>query len=71
MVAKSDGFRPTVLGPASSVHGDILAGRDAEIQWEDVYNGQDGLRGVHGQGGDGAGVAWTEEMEVKVGMGKW
>lgn len=71
MVAKSDAFRPSALGPASGVHCDILGGRDASIEWEDVYNGQDGLRGFVGVGGDGQAVGWTEEMEVKVGMGKW
>lgn len=33
-------WRPAALGGASSVHGDILAGRDTEIGWEDVYKGE-------------------------------
>jgi hypothetical protein len=65
-------FRPSVLGGHSSVHDDILSGRDAEITWEDVYDGQDGLvGGVNVSGGDGQGVGVLEEMERKVGMGKW
>ena len=70
IVHKADSFRPSVLGPASGVHSDILTNRDAEVTWEDVYNGQDGLRGSVDVGGDGAGLSWTEEMERKVGMGR-
>jgi proteasome maturation protein len=71
MVRDSDSFRPSVLGLPGRVHEDILTGRDTEISWEDVYQGQDGLTmGVNGSG-DGQGVGWTEEMERKVGMGKW
>jgi len=61
--------RPSVLGPAASLHDDILSGRDAEITWEDVYAGQDGL--VAGAGGDGQGLGVHEEMERRLGMGKW
>ena len=71
LVSEADNFRPSALGPASSVHGDILRNRDASVDCEDVYNGQDGLRGVVDRGGDGHGVGWVDEMEVKVGMGKW
>lgn len=71
MVRKSDGFRPSVLGAPSRVHGDILSNRDTSIEWEDVYAGQDGLRGFVDVGGDGQGVAWHNEMEKSVGMGKW
>lgn len=71
MVRKADGFRPSALGPPSRVHDDILSGRDAECTWEDVYGGQDGLRGFVDAGGDGQGVGWHDEMERKVGMGKW
>ncbi len=69
LVRDADSFRPSTLGRAGGVHEDILTGRDNEISWEDVYQGQDGLR--LGVGGDGQGVGWTEEMERKVGMGKW
>lgn len=71
MVRDADSFRPSALGIPSRVHDDILSNRDAEIAWEDVYNGQDGLAGNVNAGGDGQGVGWTEEMERKVGMGKW
>lgn len=33
-------WRPAAVGGASNVHGDILAGRDTEIGWEDVYKGE-------------------------------
>lgn len=39
-------WRPAALGGASSVHGDILAGRDTEIGWEDVYKGESLLCGI-------------------------
>jgi hypothetical protein len=70
MVREADAFRPSVLGQPSRVHEEILTGRDSQIAWEDVYNGQDGLKVASGEGGQGV-VGWTEEMEVKVGMGKW
>jgi proteasome maturation protein len=31
----------TGTGPANCVSGDILAGRDAEIGWEDVFAGRE------------------------------
>jgi hypothetical protein len=71
LVRDADSFRPSVLGGQGKVHEDILCGRDNEISWEDIYNGQDGLRIAAGGGGDGQGVGWMEEMERKVGMGKW
>lgn len=33
-------WRPQALGGASGVHSDILAGRDCEISWEDVFVGK-------------------------------
>lgn len=71
MVRTSDSFRPSVLGVPARVHEDILAGRDTSLSWEDIYAGQDGLNLGLNSGGDGQGVGWTEEMERKVGMGKW
>ena len=71
MVSEADGFRPSVLGGGAGVHADILRNRDASCDWEDVYAGQDGLKTTLDRSGDGQGVAWTEEMERKVGMGKW
>lgn len=70
IVNQADNFRPSVLGPINSVHGDILRNRDTCLDWEDVYAGQDGLRGAD-RGGDGAAVGWVEEIESKVGMGRW
>ncbi|KEF54065.1 uncharacterized protein A1O9_09860 [Exophiala aquamarina CBS 119918] len=71
VVRTSDSFRPSVLGAPARVHEDILAGRDTQLSWEDVYCGQDGMNLGLNTGGDGQGVGWTEEMERKVGMGKW
>lgn len=71
MVREADSFRPSVLGGPGKVHEEILTGRDSEITWEDVYAGQDGLKLGINAGGDGQGVGWLEEMERKVGMGKW
>lgn len=55
-------------GASSSVHEDVLNGRDAEVSWEDVYTEAGRVAGG-GVGGWGEGV--HEEMEAKVGMGKW
>ena len=70
MVRDADSFRPSVLGVASGIHEDILMGRDSSVAWEDVYAGQDGIKMASGDGGQGV-VGWTEEMEKRVGMGKW
>ncbi|KAK0314955.1 hypothetical protein LTR74_013332 [Friedmanniomyces endolithicus] len=53
-------WRPMSLGcgMGASVHADILAGRDAEIGWEDVFTG-----GEMGEGGD-----FHVEMEGRFGM---
>ncbi|KAI4165397.1 MAG: hypothetical protein LQ342_000805 [Letrouitia transgressa] len=32
--------RPRALGPSARVSGDILAGRDLEVSWEDVFTGK-------------------------------
>ncbi|KIV80853.1 hypothetical protein PV11_08329 [Exophiala sideris] len=71
MVREAESFRPSVLGTASGLHEDILTGRDDSMTWEDVYQGQDGLKLGLNAAGDGHDVKWTEEMEKKVGMGKW
>jgi proteasome maturation protein len=69
IVRTADSFRPSVLGRSSGVHEEILTGRDSSVEWEDVYAGQDGLAvgGVEAVGG----ANWTEEMERKIGVGKW
>lgn len=71
MVRDADAFRPTVLGAPSRLHEDILTGRDDEVSWEDIYDGQDGVKLGLDAGGDGSAVGWTEEIERKVGMWKW
>ncbi|KAF2279627.1 UMP1-domain-containing protein [Westerdykella ornata] len=40
-IAREGEWRPQVLGGPSNVHSDILAGRDAEIGWEDVFVGNE------------------------------
>ena len=38
---KSGEWRPAVLGEGSAgVHRQILEGRDCELDWEDVYQGE-------------------------------
>ena len=51
-------WRPACLGGSAGVGGDVLAGRDTEITWEDVYNGDEG-------------ADFHTEMEAKVGMERW
>ncbi len=41
-IAKEGEWRPAVLGGSAGVHGDVLAGRDVEITWEDIYRGMRG-----------------------------
>lgn len=38
-IANSGEWKPKVLGGSAGLHGDILAGRDVEMTWEDVYHG--------------------------------
>ncbi|KAI4094060.1 MAG: hypothetical protein LQ344_002506 [Seirophora lacunosa] len=38
-IAREGEWRPMALGGSVGVSGDILAGRDTEVQWEDVYRG--------------------------------
>lgn len=33
-------WRPALLGGGTPVHSDILAGRDWECSWEDVFKGK-------------------------------
>ncbi|KAF1347962.1 proteasome maturation factor Ump1 [Delphinella strobiligena] len=44
-IVRQGEWRPAVLdagaGALGDVHGDVLAGRDLEIGWEDVYRGQE------------------------------
>lgn len=38
-IARAGEWRPAALGRSAAVSSDILAGRDTEITWEDVYAG--------------------------------
>ena len=60
-ICREGEWRPACLGGSANVAGDVLAGRDAEIGWEDVYRGDETR--------EGAGV--HAEMEAKVGMERW
>ncbi|KAL8709957.1 MAG: hypothetical protein Q9220_005407 [cf. Caloplaca sp. 1 TL-2023] len=40
-IAREGEWRPAALGGSAGVSGDILAGRDGEVQWEDVYGGDE------------------------------
>ncbi|KAK8156421.1 proteasome maturation factor UMP1-domain-containing protein [Phyllosticta citrichinensis] len=40
-VVRAGEWRPAQLGGASGLHSDILTGRDAEIDWEDVFKGNE------------------------------
>jgi len=40
-IAEAGEWRPAALGGSSSVHKDILEGRDCEIGWEDVFTGNE------------------------------
>lgn len=59
-IVRAGEWRPSALGGAGTagVHADILSGRDTEIDWEDVYEGNElqELRDFH------------VEMETKFGM---
>ena len=52
-------WRPACMGAGGNVHADVLAGREAEIDWEDVYQGQE-MRDE---------VPFHGEMEGRFGMG--
>ena len=59
---KSGEWRPAVLGEGSAgVHRQILEGRDCELDWEDVYQGEVGM---------GMGLEFHAEMERNLRI-KW
>ncbi|KAF2166087.1 hypothetical protein M409DRAFT_66965 [Zasmidium cellare ATCC 36951] len=59
-IVRQGEWRPSVLGSGSAgVHGDILAGREAELDWEDVFSGEGEAR---------EGVDFHVEMEGRFGM---
>lgn len=39
-IAGQGEWKPVVLGGSAGVHRDVLAGRDCEVQWEDVFRGE-------------------------------
>lgn len=59
-ITRDGEWRPMALGgsTSASVHEDILKGKDASVDWEDVFTGEDqrAVVGVH------------EEMERKLKM---
>ena len=57
-IAREGEWRPSVLGGSAGVHGDVLAGRDERVEWEDIFR-EDGARG----GGD-----FHAEMEGRLRM---
>lgn len=58
-ITRDGEWRPAVLGGAGrGVHEDILMAREACIEWEDVFTGEE-MRGV---------VGFHEEVERKVRM---
>lgn len=38
-IASEGEWRPHLLGGSANVHTDILAGRETDISWEDIFNG--------------------------------
>lgn len=46
------------MGGSAGVGGDVLAGRDAELNWEDVYKGDETREGAD----------FHSEMEAKLKM---
>jgi len=44
-IAGQGEWRPRALGVSAGVSSDVLAGRDSEVQWEDIFGG-DELRDI-------------------------
>ena len=57
-ICREGEWRPACLGGSAGVGGDILAGRDAELSWEDVYKGDETREGTD----------FHSEMEAKLKM---
>lgn len=49
-------WRPAALGGSAGVSSDVLAGRDCEVGWEDVFKGMLAVDFEKGERGDGANV---------------
>jgi proteasome maturation protein len=64
-IVREGSWRPAVLGGSDRVHEDILQGRDADVEWEDVFRTREEL-----QMGEGEEKGWGihGEMERKVGI---
>ncbi|CAD6592150.1 MAG: hypothetical protein ASARMPRED_006052 [Alectoria sarmentosa] len=45
-ICREGEWRPVCLGGSAGVGGDVLAGRDAELSWEDVYKGDETREGA-------------------------
>ena len=58
-IARQGEWRPQVVGGSSGIHEDVLSGRDAECDWEDVFRGDETRERVDFHG----------EMEARLGMG--
>ncbi|KAL9125976.1 MAG: hypothetical protein Q9217_004891 [Psora testacea] len=59
-ICREGEWRPYCLGGSARVGENVLAGRDTEITWEDVYIG-DEIREID----------YHAEMEARVRMGEW
>jgi len=44
-ICRAGEWRPALLGPGAALSSDVLAGRDAEIGWQDVFKGMCALTG--------------------------
>ncbi|KAL6719121.1 hypothetical protein ACLMJK_003358 [Lecanora helva] len=60
-ICRESEWRPACLGGSAHVAGDVLAGRDAELGWEDIYRGDETSEGT----------AFHTEMEAKLKMDRW
>ena len=59
-ICREGEWKPSCLGGSAKAGEEILAGRDTEITWEDVYRGEEG-----GREGD-----MQAEIEGRVGIGE-
>lgn len=47
-ICRAGEWRPALLGPGAALSSDVLAGRDAEIGWQDVFKGMCALVRLEG-----------------------
>ncbi|GMF38132.1 unnamed protein product [[Candida] boidinii] len=40
-IIQQNEFKPSLLGPSSNLHRDILLNKDTTVDWEDIYTGFD------------------------------